>query len=300
MYRSPLLRVFSAIALTSCVFACDSTEEGSSEDPAAEETGDSDSDDTTGEDTETGDDDGDADDDGLTDEEEAELGTDPNDPDTDDDTYWDSWEVTEGTDPLDPNSRIYAGYWPYYPDKDSLEQGTWDTASKAIGSQFPRELFMDQHGEMVEIYDFANYTENPTMSGAFFIMDVSAQWCGPCHNMADWIAGLGGPSADGLNEAYPTVPAKVAERRVWWITFIVQNSSGGAPTFADAESWYMQHPDDNIPVFVDAEQRVEARYGSNQFPFFFLLEPNMAIELWANPDANPDNFLALALVDEYL
>ena len=39
--------------------------------------------------------------DGLTDEEEADLGTDPNDPDTDDDGIEDGQEVTDGTDPLD-------------------------------------------------------------------------------------------------------------------------------------------------------------------------------------------------------
>ena len=44
---------------------------------------------------------GDPDGDGLTDEEEYELGTDPNDPDTDDDGYSDGEEVALGSDPLD-------------------------------------------------------------------------------------------------------------------------------------------------------------------------------------------------------
>jgi hypothetical protein len=65
----------------------------------------------------------DSDQDGLTDEEEAEIGTDPNLKDTDADNYWDPWEITEGTDPLDPGSRSYTGYWPYNPNKDALEQG---------------------------------------------------------------------------------------------------------------------------------------------------------------------------------
>ena len=45
----------------------------------------------------------DLDDDGLTNEEEEELGTDPNDPDTDDDGTNDGDEVDNGTDPLDPD-----------------------------------------------------------------------------------------------------------------------------------------------------------------------------------------------------
>jgi len=45
----------------------------------------------------------DADEDGLTDEEEAELGTDPNNADSDGDGISDGDEVNGGTDPLDSN-----------------------------------------------------------------------------------------------------------------------------------------------------------------------------------------------------
>ena len=48
--------------------------------------------------------DGDDDGDGLSNQEEADLGTDPNNPDTDGDGLADGDEVTLGTDPLDPNS----------------------------------------------------------------------------------------------------------------------------------------------------------------------------------------------------
>src|SRR4051794_24879513 len=46
---------------------------------------------------------GDADGDGLSDEEEADLGTDPADADSDGDGVSDGAEVDAGTDPLDPN-----------------------------------------------------------------------------------------------------------------------------------------------------------------------------------------------------
>ena len=276
----------------SFVLACDG---GDPEDPNADGTDEAEDTGDTGESGDT-DDDGDADDDGLSDEEEAELGTDPNNVDTDGDTYWDSWEVAEGTDPLDPESRIYYGYWPYYPDKDSLVQGTWATASHSVNSQFPRATFTDQYGDEVEIYDFAMYTDNTTGAASYLIMDVAAQWCGPCHNIADWIAG----NSDLLEDNYPTVRQKVRDRQAWWVTFVVQNVSGGPPTLADAETWADQHPDPNIPVFVDATQQVLDKYGSSQFPFFFLVDPVMGMEFWANADANEDPFFALALVDMYL
>ena len=48
----------------------------------------------------------DCDDDGLSNEDEAEQGTDPTNPDSDDDSILDGQEVTDGTDPLDPCSNI--------------------------------------------------------------------------------------------------------------------------------------------------------------------------------------------------
>jgi hypothetical protein len=91
----------------------------------------------------------DDDEDGLTNDEEAELGTDPNKKDTDGDNYWDSWEITEGTDPLDYDSRIYTGFWPYNPNKDELEQGTWATAGKQVDKLFPRLLHLRHLGPVV-------------------------------------------------------------------------------------------------------------------------------------------------------
>ena len=44
----------------------------------------------------------DTDEDGLTDEREAEIGTNPENPDTDGDGFSDGAEVEAGTDPLDP------------------------------------------------------------------------------------------------------------------------------------------------------------------------------------------------------
>jgi hypothetical protein len=47
----------------------------------------------------------DSDNDGLTDEEEIELGTDPNDPDTDKDGFYDGDEVVRGYNPLDASDH---------------------------------------------------------------------------------------------------------------------------------------------------------------------------------------------------
>ncbi len=68
----------------------------------------------------------DSDEDGLTDDEEEELGTDPNNPDTDGDGISDGDEVENGTDPLDPNDPGEG--------TDSDEDGLTDDEEEELGT----------------------------------------------------------------------------------------------------------------------------------------------------------------------
>ncbi|PRQ08073.1 hypothetical protein ENSA7_22270 [Enhygromyxa salina] len=243
----------------------------------------------------------DADQDGLTDEQEAEHGTDPHNVDTDADGYWDSWELTEGTDPLDYDSRIYTGFWPYNPDKDALDPGSWDAAGIDVGARVPREAFLDRHGELVDLYDFTNYV-NADDQRAYVMFDLSAQWCGPCHAVADWLWGEYEFALGYFDPYYPTVREKVARRRVWWITFLVQNNDGEPAAWADVAVWYDQHPDDKIPLLVDPDGLIFSHYRGSGFPHFMLIGPEMLVKYRPGPDdqtsSNP--YPPVGVVDEYL
>ena len=288
------------LSLTACLglAACDEGEGGDAPelggDTALDEEGDEASQ------AEAGDTEPDSDEDGLSDAEEAELGTDPNDKDSDDDNYWDSWEVLEGTDPLDLDSRIYTGWWPYNPDKDSLEQGSWDAVSREAGAPFPRASFYDRSGDLVDLYDFTNFTINSTGQPAYFIFDISAQWCGPCHAMAYWLGGLESESTAGLREAYPTLPDKVHGLQAWWVTFIVEGGDKNPPDMQDAEAWFSVHPDAYIPIFVDLEQIVQANFSGGYYPFVFLLDPELKIVSWDNDSQNGNPYYAFDFVEHEL
>ena len=299
-----LLPLASLGLFVSPMLACDGTDEGPGDAAdQAEEGGEAGTEEGGETGTEEGGDEGeelDSDEDGLSDAEEAELGTDPNKKDTDEDNYWDSWEVLEGTDPLDIDSRIYQGWWPYDPDKDSLAQGTWPAASTEIGSQFPRDVYFDQHGDAVDIYDFANFTDNEAGEPTYLLIDMSALWCGPCHDIADWIAGVDNSTTQGLQQIYPSVREKVHTSRIWWVTFVVENVSGGPPTAADSQSWGTQHADPYIPVLADESQQVRNTYNGGSYPFFFLVAPDMSVEFWGLPGPGDNQHPALWFVQAYL
>ena len=298
-----LSRLFTigTLLLPLALAGCDSTDVG---DPNAEgESGtDADTEDTDADTDEADPGAADDDDDGLTNDEEAELGTDPNKKDTDGDNYWDLWELNEGTDPLSYDSRIYTGSWPYNPDKDELDPGSWSSAGQNKGDRFPRDQFLDHHGDMVDLYDFVNFTQGVSGQPAYFIFDLSAQWCGPCHNVANWMADNIDGSNQWIEDTYPTVRDKVHNLRLWWITYIVEANDGSPPTLSDATSWFEVHRDNYIPILVDADQDVIQNYSGGAFPHFFLLNPQMEIEYFPPPNAstNENPYPAVGLVDEFL
>ena len=86
--------------------------------------------------------------DGLTDDEELDIGTDPDDEDSDDDGFWDGWEVTEGTDPNDetdmPDLVLPEGH-AYALEMTGLEEpaGLQDLFNAALSAVPPVILFVD-------------------------------------------------------------------------------------------------------------------------------------------------------------
>ncbi len=208
----------------------------------------------------------DSDADGLQDGQEVELGTDPLLLDTDEDSYQDGWEVAEGTDPTDGSSRIYTGYWPYNPDKDSYETPDWDDYQGAKEEALPRTVLLDQYGDEVDLYDFADQDQ-------YIALDVSAEWCPPCQGMAEWLAG--GDDDYGWGDYWPDIKEAVEDGRLRWVTVMVEDTSGGTPDVDDAADWADDYPEPNTPVLVDQEDNFIKLVDA--FPSIFLFDSDWTL-----------------------
>lgn len=219
----------------------------------------------------------DTDGDGLNDAEEMAAGTSGVLADTDGDTYNDFDEITEGKDPLDAESRIYIGYWPYNRNKEDIVDPGW-TGTASTGDTLPRFQWVDQHGDIVDNYDFA-------MQGKPIIVDLSAMWCGYCHDLAQW---LDGEDPDYLNMTrYDSLRDDLVAGRFYWLTLIDQNANGGAASSQVVLAWYRQHPNEKVPVLADEHMQAQRWMDIYGYPTLMLLDENMTITFY-----NSNNYMA--------
>ncbi len=189
----------------------------------------------------------DSDADGLLDGEEQAAGTDPNKADTDGDTYLDLDEMNESTDPLDPESRIYTGYWPYYAGKEELLQNGLDGETFKLNKQFARIQAVDQFGETVDLYDFYNLDGRPLM------FDVSAEWCGPCNEVAAFLDGSDQMFGIDVDPGFIELRTAINQGEMYWITVLSESNGYDTADVQTCERWYDAYPKDQIPVLADEE-----------------------------------------------
>jgi hypothetical protein len=216
---------------------------------------------------------GDADGDYLTDSQEAELGTDPHNPDSDGDGYLDGDEVLEASDPLDPDSRIYSGGWPYQRFKDDIDDPGFG-ATPEIGAVVPRLLAYDQHGELVDLYDFA-------LHGRRVVIDLSAFWCNPCKELAAWLAGetqLGGDAT------FDAIPPLIDAGEIYWVTIVFEDSLGNPAGPDEAALWYQTYPHPRVAVLADDDRAMFDYLFPGGYPSIHVLDEGMRFVLYNRYD----------------
>ena len=206
----------------------------------------------------------DSDDDGLSDGDEVnQYKTDPNHSDSDGDGYLDGWEVEAGSNPADAGSVIYKGGWPYNPNHGNFTDLS-GVSGYGVGDTFPAEVLQDQFGEMVNIADFAE-------NGQYILIDFSAEWCAPCHDMSDWVAN--GNLYYELE--WPGVTPKIQDGTLRWITILGQDDDGNDPDLEDLQRWDEDYPHDEVPVLGGNATLNDAYIVA--WPSIYLLDENMTI-----------------------
>ena len=220
----------------------------------------------------------DSDGDGLSDGDELDNGADPLKVDTDDDGYTDRDEVFEGHDPADEKDKIYAGDWPYFYEKKDLKGGSLKKepkSGKLVGHLIGRDWF----GNNVDLWDFHN-TDKP------ILVDVSAQWCPPCNDLARWLHG--DPSMARFDVFWPGIREAVENGDIYWVTILEEENSGAGAVTKTSKEWHQTYPDDPIPVIADHKKSMASYLDLHYYPTLFTLNPDLTIDFVNGTGADID------------
>ena len=221
--------------------------------------------------------------------------------DSDGDGYSDIQELKAGTNPNDASSLIYFGGWPFNMDKDSHKTRGFEAncpgditcdclensecfnencmryprgsyCSPKVGTKFPRFQMMDQFGDMVDIYDFAN-------QGKYILLEISAAWCAPCNQLSDWLT-FGDPAVTSQpwwKPAYLQLKPWIDEGRFYMINIQYSDEYRDNATLASIQDWYSQYPHDVVPLLADSNKNLHSWIKPTGIPTAILLNDQMEI-----------------------
>jgi thiol-disulfide isomerase/thioredoxin len=169
---------------------------------------------------------------------------------------------TESTAPPaqvdDTAQRIVNDTQPEPPDRSWV---TWTECSQKPGDHPCNFSLMDQHGDMVELYD---------QHGKVIVIDLSTMWCGVCNNIAqegdEWLNDYG---VDNFI----------------WLTILIDNATGDPPTLADIQQWATQY-NIIVPVLVGDRSLVdltaETGYPVTGWPTLVVIDQDMVLQYGIN------------------
>ncbi|HIA03060.1 MAG TPA: hypothetical protein EYN66_14335 [Myxococcales bacterium] len=167
----------------------------------------------------------------------------------------------------------YKGGWPENPKKDTIPDPGW-ADEVGVGKTLPHYIAMDQHGDMVDLYDFAG-------TGKLIVLDVGTWYCKPCKGMASYFS-TGDPSSmddyPWWNESYEIVKTLVDNGDIHWITVLY---SLGTPVYDDVLKWEEAFPSKDIPVLADSDLQLKEYLQVKAMPHIAILDSDMKFLLWS-------------------
>lgn len=135
---------------------------------------------------------------------------------------------------------------------------TWDECSQQVDDNPCNFSLKNQHGELVELYDYY---------GKVIIVDLSAMWCGPCVSMA---------------QAADPIVAEYGAENLEWLTIIIDDEQGNAPDQDDLIRWAAANNLESHVLagdrsFIATDPDLKSGYPVSGWPTFVVIDDEMVL-----------------------
>jgi len=174
---------------------------------------------------------------------------DDDDASDDDDMVMDDDDVSDDDDAAIPEWAPN-GYPSILPENESYS----GTGTGTDGGRMDAFNLVDQHGNMVDYRQFLGFVT---------LVDVAAEWCGPCRQAA--------------SEAEYVRQQIQAMGSAYYIQIVIEDVGGNQPTQAVASRWSNEFGLDRLPILADTNWQWAASWNITALPTFFLVFPDGTI-----------------------
>ena len=146
------------------------------------------------------------------------------------------------------------------------------------GDLIPRFEALDQFGESVDLYDFAN-------QGKMILIELSAAWCSPCNDFAGWLTTNDQKIRENpwWKDRYLPIRDMIEKGEIQLVNIMYEGSvKKTTVTPEDVIKWYKEYPDSHVPVLADEYRFMHAWVKPTGLPCIFLVDENMRLINYTN------------------
>ena len=143
------------------------------------------------------------------------------------------------------------------------------------GDIMPRFEAIDQFGESVDLYDFSK-------QGKMILIELSAAWCGPCNDLASWVASNDQKIRENpwFKDRYLPIRDMIINGEIYLVNFMFEGTdkiNKVTATPEDVITWYNKYPDPHVPVLADEYRFIHTWVKPTGLPCVFLVDENMRL-----------------------
>jgi len=143
------------------------------------------------------------------------------------------------------------------------------------GDIMPRFEALDQFGESVDLYDFAN-------QGKMILIELSAAWCSPCIDLAGWLATNDQKITENpwWKDRYFPIRNMIKNGEIYLVNIMFEGkdkTNNVTATPDDVFQWYNKYPDPHVPILADEYRFLHTWVKPTGLPCIFLVDENMRL-----------------------